>query len=286
MISTIQSSYTGTCPASFGELLQGVLPEDNPFLVTLPITAITRVCFYPQLQNDIIVFPNEKTKTRRFIEKIKEKHSLDFSGIFVVESGVCEGKGLSSSTADMVAAAKALESYCECCFEPTAVEEVLREIEPSDGLLYPGSNVYNHCKCQFIQHLGFLPKMAILSIDFGGTIDTVGYNKKKKYFSLDLQIKYQHLLDELIIAFQNKDLLRIGKIATQSSILNQEFNYKSQLNVCIELADKYGAYGIVNTHSGTCLGFLLDVTSDALPLIAGNLLEIFPQYKISLYYTS
>lgn len=285
-VSSIQTAYVGTCAASFGELLQGVLPGEKHFLVTLPINATTRVYFYPNQDSGILVFPSSKTKTVLFIKKIKEKFSLDFSGTFIVESGVLEGKGLSSSTADMVAAVRALEDYYDYCFDPSSIDEVLREVEPSDGLLYGGNNVYYNRECRFAEHLGVLPKTTLLSVDFGGVVDTVDYNRQKKFFSSHLQQIYANLLQELTIAFQKGDLFAIGKVATQSALLNQEFNYKKELDGCLDLARKYGAYGVVNTHSGTCLGFLLDPDTTVLARITDELLEMFPDKVLYLYHTN
>jgi L-threonine kinase len=185
----------------------------------------------------------------------------------------------------MVAALRSIECYCKSCFESKEVDKILRLIEPSDGLLYPGSNLYYHRKCEFGLHLGVLPRLPILSIDFGGVIDTIAYNKKNIERSFDLQLEYQALLEQLYQAFQTQDIVAIGAIATKSAILNQEFHYKKELLFCIDLAKKHNAYGIVNTHSGTCLGFLLDASLDSLGAITADLLQSFPDKNLSLYYT-
>ncbi len=276
---------TGRCCASYGEILQGVLPNDEHFLVTLPIATATVVKFFPSQSSEIAVFPESKTKTAAFVEKVKKHFSLDFTGTFSVESEIPEGKGLSGSTADMIAALRSLESHYGCAFEKSAVDSILQSIEPSDGVLYEGSVVYCHRKCRFVKTLGKLPKMTVLSVDFGGQIDTVSYNANKKIVPFALKEEYKKLLHELSVAFACQDLFRIGSVATRSALLNQSFNYKEGLDAMIDFAQTAQAFGVINTHSGTCLGLLTDTTGTVLNNLSEELQALFPGKTVTRYST-
>lgn len=280
-----ETTHTGRCFASFGELLQGILPSEEHFLVTLPVNVESCVSFFSDYSSDITVYPPSKKKTLEFIKKVKTEFSLDLVGSFVIESDIPEGKGLSGSTADMIAALRAIESYYDCTFKKSIIDSILRSIEPSDGLLYEGSVLYYHRKCQFIRALGKLPKMAVLSVDFGGMIDTLTYNKTEKIVPFFIKQEYESLLGELSEAFLNQDLVRIGEVATRSALLNQKFNFKKELDAIIKFSSEIGALGVINTHSGTCLGLLIDSSTEDPAVFIPKLRDLFPLETISLYHT-
>jgi len=280
-----QDVFSGQCCASFGEIIQGVLPNDEHFLVTLPIATFTAAHFFPGLSSKIKVFPTSKTKVRKFLEKLRQTFERDFSGTFIIKSEIPEGKGLSSSTADMISALRSVENYYGESFDTCKIGPILESIEPSDGLLYEGSIIYYHRKCTFVKHLGKLPKLLVLCVDFGGTIDTVIYNKCEKTRSPALKKEYEELLSKLTRAFEENDLETIGKIATQSARLNQPFNYKKDLEAFIDIAEKVGAFGTVNTHSGTCLGLLTDPSGEHLGDTIKILENTFPKKKLHIYCT-
>ncbi|MBM3198825.1 MAG: hypothetical protein FJZ58_06185 [Chlamydiae bacterium] len=92
--------------------------------------------------------------------------------------------------------------------------------------------------------------------------------------------------NEYFLATQRMDLSAIGAIATESALLHQLYNCKQGLYRCIELAHVYEAFGIINTHSGTCLGFLLDKDMRSFASLIKSLLEAFPDQELSLYTTA
>lgn len=280
-----QSQSTGICPSSFGELLQGVLADDEHFLVTVPINISSEAIFIQDSIPGIRVFPPSKTKTQIFVNKLNDLYSLNLSGTITIKSQIPEGKGLSSSTADLVASLYAIENFLNLSFAKAEIDALFHSIEPSDGLLHPHSVVYNHRRCSFLRHVGHLPTLTILSIDQGGALDTVSYNKRPRIYSEQDYKTYAHLLEELVYAFEIKDLTVIGSITTESALLNQKFNFKSHLDPMIRIAKQTEAYGVINTHSGTCLGLLIDSEPSLVSNATNELLKIFHRENFSVYQT-
>jgi uncharacterized protein involved in propanediol utilization len=279
----LEKCYVGKCFSSYGELLQGCLSHDEHFLVTIPIKTYAYAQFvFDDSCEGIQVFPSSKTKSALFLSKLNEAFHLNLSGRVTLNSEIPMGKGLSSSTADLIACQRAIEAFLDRSFPNENINTILREIEPSDGLLYPCSVVYNHRLCRFIKGLGLIPPSVIISIDCGGTLDTVTYNAQERLFSGEDKAIYAQLLDEITIAFQQQDLRKIGEIATKSAILNQKFNFKPELDRMIALANEFGAYGVINTHSGTCLGLLFDPKN---PLIDDAIAHLKSYREIAIYHT-
>lgn len=279
----LQASFTGRCSSSYGELLQGVLPDGQHFLVTIPINLFSEVVFVQSSGSTLQVLPSSKKKTGLFLEKLSQEFNLQLSGVATVSSEIPVGKGLSSSTSDIIASLRAVENFVGYEFPKERIQKILREIEPSDGLLYSESVVYDHINSILIDKLGRIHPVYILSIDEGGVLDTVVYNRNPKIFSEQDRLIYANLLQEMVTAFQQKNIERIGEIATQSAVLNQKFNFKRTLPLAINLCEKLGGYGIVNTHSGTCLGILIDREKDLASGLLDGAKELFPTEKITLY---
>lgn len=280
-----QLEYQGQCSSSYGELLQGMLPGAQHFLVTIPINIYSFATFSETSEPGIQVFPSSKKKTELFLNKVNDTFNLNLSGAVTVHSQIPEGKGLSSSTADLVATLRAVENYLGVEFPKETAGQILSTVEPSDGLLYPNSVAYNHRKCSLIKTLGNLPRLSIISIDDGGMIDTMCYNCQSKRFSQTDQALYANLLDEISAAFIKQDMKAIGAIATQSALLNQRFNLKPDLDQTIQIAEHIGAYGVINTHSGTCLGILIDPARCDIFETAKEIKKIYPQKTIAIYQT-
>ncbi|MBE1556819.1 L-threonine kinase [Filibacter limicola] len=172
------------------------------------------------------------------------------------------GKGLSSSTADLIAAARAVADFYNMNLSSDVIEDILKSIEPSDGIMYPGVTSYYHKKIEKIDYLGCLPGLAIVSLDEGGIVDTIEYNQKEKEFLQSEKEIYKVLLSELTYNIKIKNYRKIGEIATRSSLMNQNHNYKKNLYKLLDICKKVECLGVVTTHSGTCIGIMINQFCD------------------------
>jgi L-threonine kinase len=248
------SSAFGT----FGELLQGALPDDGPdFLVTLPIARWSTATFeYDSSRDDVQVVPALKTKARRVAEAVLARYSGG-GGSLRLSGSLPEGKGLASSSADLVATARAVASALGVDLPPRVIEDVLRPIEPTDGVMYPGVVAFEHRNVALLAQLGALPSMTIVGIDEGGTVDTVAFNKIPKNFTAAERDEYARLLDDAQNAVRAGDVAAIGRVATRSAHLNQRLCRKRTLNAMTALSAEIGGVGVVTAHSGSTIGLLL-----------------------------
>ncbi|MFF1692842.1 kinase [Streptomyces sp. NPDC058257] len=256
----------GTAFGTFGELLQGVLPEeDGDFLVTLPVARWTMATFRQELgcdSGDVVVRPAGKTKALRLARTISELAELrtgePAGGTLHVNSVIPEGKGLASSSADLVATARAVGQALGVGMPPSRIERLLADIEPTDGVLYPAIVAFHHRAVRLRGVLGSLPVMAVVGIDEGGSVDTVDFNRIPKPFTLADRHAYARLLDRLTRAVRRRDLAEVGRVATRSARMNQLLRHKWSLEPMREICREVGGLGVAVAHSGTTLGILLD----------------------------
>lgn len=249
----------GEAFGTFGELLQGVLLEENlDFLVTFPIRAFSRAVFVPEPGGSVVtVQPAGKVKSRRVAQLILEHFDLQCGGTLTLQSDLPEGKGLASSSADLVATARAVATAFRLEIPVELLQSFMRQIEPSDGVMYPGVVAFHHRKVELRHYLGQLPAITVVSIDEGGQVDTIEFNRLPKPFSDADKHEYRQLLDELDRAIREQDVRAIGRVATRSAVLNQKLRPKQRLDDLSMIARDVGALGVAVAHSGTCLGVLL-----------------------------
>ncbi len=184
MRSLIPAARTasGISYCSFGELLQGVLLEDDAdFLVTLPIQKYSVSTFVPDPgSTEIVTQPSGKTKAAALAKVILGRYGHNVGGTFYIDCDIPIGKGLSSSSADLLATARAIEVYMG---RELPLGELCRDmsgIEPTDGVMFAESVVYLQRKGVLWSRLGRLSGIQILSLDEGGTIDTLEYHRRAR----------------------------------------------------------------------------------------------------------
>ncbi len=277
-----------TC-ATFGELLQGVLPSDRNFLVTFPIQKYSSAYFEYLEDMPLTVYPSHKKKSLKIAQLILEHFNITPRGTLTIQTGVPEGKGMASSSSDLVATARAVSSYFNHFLTNSLLESFMSEIEPSDGVMYDGCVSYYHKEALLRSYLGSLPSLVILAIDEGGEVDTIEFNSKRKLFTRAEKYEYSILLRTLEAAVRKKDITAIGKISTKSAILNQKLKLNRYLSNFIKVHEIVQSIGVAIAHSGTYIGLLFDKYDQSLNLKLTQAKELFKQNNIiekpSIYYS-
>ena len=253
----------GRANGTFGEFLQGRFNQSKrSFIITLPIQLYSYAKYIPSEDfHDVFVMPTRKTKAYRLTKLLKEKFAIQEGGILVIKSEIPEGKGLASSSADLVAAARAFLNAYQLTISDAELGLLLSRIEPTDGVMYNEIVAFCSQEGTCIEHLGQLPKFYLIGIDEGGTVDTLEYNKYVDKYLHDEEIDFNRLLEEMITAFKSKDIYAIGNLATKSAEINQRILIKQDLNTLIDIKDRYSLPGVVIAHSGTYSGLILDESS-------------------------
>ena len=281
----------GRCCGSFGELLQGVLPGDEKFLVHLKIQdyseaeiEFTERCGKSEFDLPEGEFPVNLIKSYSLIHNILHVNRFPCRFNIKIKSSLPDGKGLSSSTADMVASVRALEDALNYKISPESLSEMISRIEPNDGLHFAGSVAYNYIFGKIYYQTDRVPPLVILGLDTGGTVDTVNFNKIQTVFSKKEKQYYAALLVEMKDALENNDISSICSISTESSVLWQKILPKPGFNKFLEIRKDLGSYGLINSHSGSFLGFAFRESSEIISL-SEEIRKIFPEYELRIFYT-
>ncbi|GAB1516591.1 GHMP family kinase ATP-binding protein [Actinophytocola sp. KF-1] len=250
----------GHCFGTFGELLQGALPRPLPhFMVTCPAAAWSTAEFtHLPYATTVRVRPAGKRKSARLATLALRAAGLPGGGELAVYSDLPEGKGMASSSADLVATARAVAAGVGTHFGPAELEGLLRRIEPSDGVMYDQFVDFDHRGVRLRESLGVLPAMRIVSYDQGGQVDTVRFNRRANGYDDDERREYAALLAAARHAIRDGDLATVGAVATRSTELDARRDRHRCLEQLRRVCRDVDALGIACAHSGTVLGILID----------------------------
>lgn len=248
----------GTANATFGELLQGRLPSgERDFLVTLPIDRWSTADFQWRPDQPLAVEPPGKVKSWKLAKRILRLYGISGGGLLTIRSDLPEGKGLASSSADLVATARAIGHRFGISMPAELIESLIRPIEPTDGVMHDGVTAFYHREVRLCARLGHLPPLTVVGVDEGGEIDTIHFNQRLKKFGREDMHEYGRLLTVLSQAVRDGDAAAIGQVATRSALMNQRRHEKRLLPDLLGICASLGGLGVVAAHSGTTLGIIL-----------------------------
>jgi L-threonine kinase len=236
-----------------------MLPHVGHFLVTLPIDlhAHARFCVAAR-DRELRVTPASKWKALRLASLLLTHRGLRVAGSLRIASAIPAGKGLASSTADLVATYRAIAACHGLQASVDELQALLREIEPSDGVMYAGVVTFRHRAIDLHAQLAPTPALTLIAIDEGGQVDTIEFNRQQLDYDATQQAHYAALLARLRQCLLIGNIAGVGAVSTRSAHLNQQRLPRKSFAQVVDIARSLDAAGVVATHSGPCLAVLLD----------------------------
>ncbi|WP_194270215.1 GHMP family kinase ATP-binding protein [Candidatus Methylospira mobilis] len=245
-----------------GVTLQGGKKRPQPVLVTLPCPRYRSTAVYHGLpQQSLQILPSNKTKALR-----AALHTLALLGVsrlggwLSIDSNIPVGRGLGSSSADVIAAIRAVANAFGKTLPPQTIARLAVQAEAaSDSLMFDDACVL------FAQREGVaverfsapLPPMDILSIQYiseSASIDTIALPLPE--YSTQEAVEFAALLNRLRQCVLERDPGQVAAVASASARINQLFLHKPHLEEIECIGRSYGALGVQVAHSGSVIGLL------------------------------
>ncbi|MDP4127957.1 MAG: GHMP kinase [Bacillota bacterium] len=243
------------CPGTCGEWVQGTR-DGVPFLIDCPIDRFSEAKVALNMHSTGWVLPLRKTKALQVLDLLKEDFGLPkLGGKVEFLQQLPEGKGMASSTADIIAVASATLIALGEAPSPERLAHLALQIEPSDSVMFPGISEIEHVQRHHHRVLGSSVPSLFLALDWGGTIDTRVFNARP-----GLAEHYRHYEAEIKRAYElacegidQSDLEKLAEAGTISARCNLEINPKSSFEPFLNWVHQNGGLGVVTAHSGTLL---------------------------------
>jgi L-threonine kinase len=273
---------SGVGPGTCGEFAQGILPGGTPFHITCPVnkSATVLVEIRPAKELSVVGLSAHHRKLGLAIENAVRDFDLGSVEVSIRHwSDIDVGKGMGSSTADVLAGIRAMADAAGQDFDPVAEGRMAAKIESSDGSMYPGIAAVNHRTCELVRSWDWYPQFAIVMLVPDECVDTplIPFAGQE-----ELAEDYGTLLDRVDAAIASRSAAAFSRESTRSAVLNSRFllnPYSSQL--CERFGD-YGALGINVGHTGTVCGLLFPNSEDGRIRASETCFEIrhrFPDLK-------
>ncbi|MET9325432.1 hypothetical protein [Tsukamurella sp. NPDC003166] len=259
---------TGRSTGHHGELLQGrfrcPVLDECPGLVTVPIGTVGSVAlFTPDAGAGVRIRTDgdarDLTKARRAAEAtlahLRAEGAPGFTGGELrVTRTAPVGLGLGSSTADVLAAVRAVADCCGVELDADTVARLAIGAEgASDPLWSDRPILFAHRHGHVIEELGpELPRMFLVRCMLGGPVDTLALAPA----GTGHVGEYEELRALLRRAVADGDAPGVAAVATRSARLNQSRHYKPDLDRLIAAGERAGALGVQVAHSGNVAGLL------------------------------
>ena len=173
------------------------------------------------------------------------------------------GKGMGSSTADIIATVKAIYSAFNIDTLPTNVLiKIATTIESSDGSMIDGMVAFNHTNGTIYNDFDFYPKFNIVIIIPESTYNTesISFQGKEKHSD-----QFKDIYDRLLLADKNKDVQEFANCAMLSADLNSEYLPNKYIyKIKKDMLENKLILGYCVGHTGTVCGALFSPDSSGL----------------------
>lgn len=261
-------TYSGVCHGTLGELFQGPLGgygTDHIALVSLPIDRYSWVHFTPAVRTGGRVRAASTAthpcgrKSAKAVRLFLHRYGRTLPpGEWTTHTELDTGKGMASSTADVVATLRCLQQLFGIAHDERVVREILSQIERGDSVFLEEYALYFSGRHEVAHRLGRGFGFHLAYIQEPGTVTTESDTVTDSLLRLYRRHsdEYQRCLRQLLKAFDASDAAAVAQAATESALLSQQALPKAHFETLLAHRLDLGAAGIVVAHTGTLLGYL------------------------------
>lgn len=238
-----------SCFGSCGELFQCVVGNQE-YLMSYHITK----------KSTVRIGSSAAYSLSKDYWKIKKALNLilgnsDIVGIHL-SSDIPLAKGFSSSSADIIATLQAASLSFGKFLSPLELTKLSASIEPTDSIAFDKWTVINPLTGQVIYQTNWTPDLYVYILEPKTQLVTTDL-ERMSYCKNYPSTKSSHLFDDFVAACKEKNIVKIGQIASRSAVYNNRRLPKPFLKELLTLVQSLQLLGINVAHSGTAVGILM-----------------------------
>jgi len=265
------SIYTVAIPGTCGELVQGWSADwDEPVLVSCPVALFNRVSIQLTAGPDILLptvsgsYYKLKKAARLLLNYLGHP---ELGARVYLNNQLQPGKGMASSTADVVGVMVALATALGHAISPGELAQLACQVEPSDSTMFANLTMLAYRGSAQYLELGPAPTLPLLMLDTGQAVDTLTYNAWLNLAAVQkLAQNTAEAVKTLKLGLVSSDAEMIGAAATLSALSYQTVNHNPLIDQAVQWASETSAAGLVRAHSGSVAGLLYPANTDLTDL--------------------
>lgn len=250
----------GSCLGTLGELFQGPIcwgGELEIAIASLPFSGRSRCTYELGAVEGASDGLEGRPKTSRAIALLLAQHGLRLPpGRFRFSSDLEVGKGMASSTADIVAALRCVGRVVGRRFRTREIMDVLRPVERSDSVFLREGALYLSQRHQVVVRFGRTLGYTAAYLVEPGAVDTEAVREcLLDHYRRSLPT-YRAALEGFIAGAVQRDPFRVAAAATESARLSQRCLPKRCFVAMRSALQALGADGLFVAHTGSVVGYL------------------------------
>ncbi|HEY4063958.1 MAG TPA: hypothetical protein VGM30_18755 [Puia sp.] len=259
-----------------GELMQGILPDGSPFLVSgLPSRTFFSEATLEDGPGSSSTLPPRAQQAVDLFYRLHPKHTGGTAPSdripailprISLRSNIPPGKGLSSSSADILSILYVLNEHRRTNLSPAQLYSIAARVEPTDPCLSTDIVVFKQQTGITDQTL-CLPPLAMTWFDAAPDrqVDTL---EVQRLYDKDAPGFFRLLLQQFLLSASAADHQGLFDCITRSALYNQSIISLPRFGEYYRLAVREQA-GLMVAHSGTIIGLLTrpEAAAALIPLV-------------------
>jgi L-threonine kinase len=244
-----------------GELMQGVLPGNQAFLLSNKSSAFFKSITTLRIASTRSVLALHQ-KSAAAVELFWEGLSAqlkktDVSRLEITQqSNIPVGKGLSSSSADVLGVLSVLNQFYKVNYSVEKLYALAAAIEPTDPCLHSEHILLNQRQGEVLKTFCSLPfQLVYFDSDPRTVVDTVEFSKTLQYRS-NHQQAFQTLYRSIHSALEQQDYAFFYECIRSSAEINNTYLPKKKFQLLMDFAIVH-RIGLFIAHSGTYMGLVI-----------------------------
>lgn len=264
----------GVSPACCGELVQGIY-RNCECISTYCIDLYSKAYLSQTLES---ISYREYKKNKKSYDAIKI--AAKYMGIsdgeincfkLDIKSEIPRGKGMSSSSSDILSSLKALTDFTGIELDKDRISKIMVSIEPTDPIMYKKLCIYDS-KCgsvkkEFNGNIFLGKEVMVLEPKTKISTQTL----KEKDFYKKIVSKNRSLSEEsfklLTMGIEENSIDLVSKACINSAIANEGIKSTPHIREIYEVCDKNSCNFVNIAHTGTVVGICLGDNTDREKLV-------------------
>jgi uncharacterized protein involved in propanediol utilization len=245
-----------------GELIQGALPGNKRFLVSNKSSQFfknrTEIGVNNSIHQQPLNYKSQQAVELFWTSFLNKKNVTDISKLYFKQEGnIPIGKGLSSSSADVLGLLAALTVFYKTGYTSEQLYDMAAAVEPTDPCLHTCNLLFKQDKGEITHTLVPLPYQLIyFDSDKHTQVDTIALSKRINY-SESQQQEFEMICNRILQATAHADYESFNFCLNKSAEINEVFLPKRKFNVLQDFAIE-NKVGLFVAHSGTYMGFVIE----------------------------
>lgn len=280
---SMRKTKRASCPGSAGEVIQGIV-GGRETLVSLTINRFSEMeVFF----GDPSSIPAELWKSRRALELALEHlgvECLKERVTFRRRRSLPEGKGFASSTADIAALLGALAGFLGKRIRGEEIARLALQIEPTDGTLFPEWCLFDHLQGEVFLSLPVPRNLGVVVVEPKRKVDTLSIDRAELHRHFEVFARETERAFEMLEkGLEEGDLSLVGKAATVSALLMQEYEHDEIFSTLFGALNDVRALGVSRAHTGSAFGVLFDLRLVNLEEARRRVSGVLKNHEVNLW---